>query len=62
LSIALSALTSLDWKRKATSERHFAEELLKCVDLQQAGDAITISREGLMRRLARGGEKEGGRV
>jgi hypothetical protein len=53
ISIAISALTSLDWKFEATNDRQFAEQLLKIVEMQE-GEQIVITRKGLVEGLASG--------
>ncbi|RDL37395.1 Uncharacterized protein BP5553_04828 [Venustampulla echinocandica] len=46
ISVALSALTSLDWKFESTNDRQFAEQLCKIVHIHE-GDQIVITRKGL---------------
>ena len=53
ISIAISALTSLDWKFEATNERQFAEQLLKIVEGQE-GEQIIITKKALVDGLAAG--------
>jgi hypothetical protein len=53
ISIAISALTSLDWKFESTNNRQFAEKLLKIVEMQE-GEQIIITRKGLVDGLAAG--------
>jgi hypothetical protein len=53
ISIAISALTSLDWKFKSTNDRQFAEQLLKIIEMQE-GEQIVITRKGLVEGLAAG--------
>lgn len=45
LSISLSALTSLDWKKQVTHEKKFAEMLLKVGHVHDGGDVVITEKE-----------------
>jgi hypothetical protein len=53
ISIAISALTSLDWKMESTNDRVFAERLLKIVEMQE-GEQLIITRKALVEGLEAG--------
>lgn len=46
ISVALSALTSLDWKFESTNDRLFAEQLCKIAHLHD-GNQIIITKKGI---------------
>jgi len=45
ISISISALTSLDWKKQITNDRAFAEQLFKVADVGE-GEQLVVMRRG----------------
>lgn len=45
ISIALSALTSLDWQSKTTHERKFAQQLIKVTHVHEGGQVVVTDQK-----------------
>lgn len=44
LSVAIAALTSLDWKKQATHDRAFAEQLCKVAHIHEGEQIVVTSK------------------
>jgi hypothetical protein len=47
VSIALSALTSLDWQSTARKDRHFAQQLIAVTHLHEGGQVVLTADQKL---------------
>ena len=45
VSIALSALTSLDWQSETTHERKFGQQLIKVMHVHEGGQVVITDQK-----------------
>jgi hypothetical protein len=48
ISIALSALTSLDWQSKTTHEKKFAQQLIKVTHVHEGANVVVTADKKLV--------------